>query len=347
MTGLAMVEATLPVPRNSKRAPAPAQTIIPSVPPGRTNRPTRNTAAPTSTVTVPTTRRCELSDSNPSSGRNAAIGGIRAARQAGMITAASVTPTPTAKAMPIVRGWSTRGMSGKPAPAALKIDEQQLGDAHARGDAGDGGDDRHDEGFDDDQQSHPPAARADGPQQRQLAKALADGDGEHVVDEEGTHEHRDDGERQEADAERADERVDRVHRLVVERGLRHHLDGVGQSVLQGPPYLAHVEAVGDLELDAVVLAFRAEDRRRRLGVDGHDFRCRTQKHCQGTGKKERRSQHGQALPHYLHSVGVFSHFPVPFPYDARKGKRFIHNQKVRLQPKYVSNPRLSNALGDR
>ena len=121
VTGLAMVDATLAVPRNISSAPPPASRISPGVPPGRANSPTRKSTAPMITVTVPATRRFELSAAKPSSGRIAATGGILAARRAGMMTAHIVMPTPTRNAISTERGFSTSEKSGKPAPAALKM----------------------------------------------------------------------------------------------------------------------------------------------------------------------------------------------------------------------------------
>ena len=78
-----------------------------------------NIAAPMTVTTVPSTRRRVLIASNPSSGRIAATGGIRATRRAGTMTDSSVTPMPTMAATTTVRGSSTVEVSGNPAPAAL------------------------------------------------------------------------------------------------------------------------------------------------------------------------------------------------------------------------------------
>ncbi len=120
VAGLATVEETPATPRKSSSPPIPARTPMPMAPPGRTKRPTRKRAAPTTTVDVATTRRRLLSASKPSSGRIAATGGIFAARRAGTMTDAIVMPTPTTNAMMIVRGVITVPVSGNPAPAALK-----------------------------------------------------------------------------------------------------------------------------------------------------------------------------------------------------------------------------------
>ena len=102
------------------------------------------------TIVPPMSRRV-LSASNPSSGRIAATGGTFAARRAGMITDASVMPTPTRNANRIVRGSSTVALLGKPAPAELKIEISPLGHEHAADDAEHGGDDRHDQRLEVDQ----------------------------------------------------------------------------------------------------------------------------------------------------------------------------------------------------
>ena len=82
--------------------------------------------APRTVTIVPPTSRRALSTSKPSSGRIAATGGMRAARSAGMMTAAIVTPTPTTKAQMTVRGSSFNAVSGKPAPVALNTARMPL-----------------------------------------------------------------------------------------------------------------------------------------------------------------------------------------------------------------------------
>ena len=119
VTGRATVDERLATPRKISSAPTAPSPSVPTVPPGRTNRPTTNITAPITVTIVPSTRRRVLSASKPSSGRIAATGGILAARRAGTITDSSVTPTPTITAMITVRGSSTIDVSGNPAPAAL------------------------------------------------------------------------------------------------------------------------------------------------------------------------------------------------------------------------------------
>ena len=120
VTGRATVDERLATPRKMSSAPRPARVSAPTVPPGRANRPSTNITAPITVTTVPSTRRRVLIASNPSSGRIAATGGMRAARRAGTMTDSIVTPMPTMAAMITVRGSSTVDVSGKPAPAALK-----------------------------------------------------------------------------------------------------------------------------------------------------------------------------------------------------------------------------------
>ena len=122
--GRAIVDDTLATPRKMSRAPTPASASVPTVPPGRTKSPTRKPMMPTTVTIVPPTRRRVLSASNPSSGRIAATGGTLAARRAGMITDASVMPTPTRKANRIVRGKQHRGAAGEPGAGGVEDRDQ-------------------------------------------------------------------------------------------------------------------------------------------------------------------------------------------------------------------------------
>ena len=72
----------------------------------------------------------------------------------------------------------------------------------------------HDQGLDHDQAADLLARRAHRPHQRQLTEPLPDGDGEHVVDDERAHEDRDEGERQQAVLEEAEDLADGIGRLV-------------------------------------------------------------------------------------------------------------------------------------
>ena len=59
VTGLAIVDDRLAMPRNSSSAPVPASPTSPTVPPGRTNSPMRNSEIPTTVMITPaTSRRC-------------------------------------------------------------------------------------------------------------------------------------------------------------------------------------------------------------------------------------------------------------------------------------------------
>ena len=258
VTGLAMVDATLAVPRNISSAPPPASRIRPGVPPGRANSPTRKSTVPMITVTVPATRRFELSAAKPSSGRIAATGGILAARRAGMMTAHIVMPTPTSERHQHRARLQHEREVGEAGAGGVEDADDQLGDEHPAADADDRGDHRHDQRFDDDQPAHLASTAADGAQQRQLAQALADRDGEDVVDEERADEGGDEGEDQQAGPERADERIDRAHRLLVERVARDHLDVVGQGLFERLLHGVDVGAVGDSQIDGVVDAFGTE-----------------------------------------------------------------------------------------
>ena len=80
---------------------------------------------------------------------------------------------------------------------------------------------------------HLAAAGPDDAQQRQLPRALADGDGERVQDGEAADEQCDEAEDQQRRVEDAQGLADRV-RLLVDHGLaRHHLDAVGQHGRDG------------------------------------------------------------------------------------------------------------------
>src|SRR4029079_15697333 len=95
----------------------------PNGPPGVRNRPITNIAAPTAVTTMPPiSRRLELIAANPTSGRIAATGGTLAARRAGKITLAIVTPTPTISDTITAAGLSTSEDDGKPAPLALNTE---------------------------------------------------------------------------------------------------------------------------------------------------------------------------------------------------------------------------------
>jgi hypothetical protein len=95
VTGPAMVDDRLAMPRKSSSAPPPASAMSPTVPPGRRNSPMTNSTSPaTVTMAPPTSRRVRIA-TKPSSGRIAATGGMRDALREGMITEAIVMPTPT------------------------------------------------------------------------------------------------------------------------------------------------------------------------------------------------------------------------------------------------------------
>ena len=84
---------------------------------------------------------------------------------------------------------------------------------------------------------------------------MADGDREHVVDQEGADERRDEGEDQQAGPDRTDELADAAVRLVDQRLLVDDLgvggEYLGDLLLDG----SDVFAIGDADVDGVELAF--------------------------------------------------------------------------------------------
>ena len=105
------------------------------------------------------------------------------AADAGTMTDSIVTPIPTMAAMITVRGNSTVDVSGKPAPAALKTARRPRA-TRMPPPMPKQGDDGHHEGLGVDHPPHLLATGADRAHEGELAQPLADGDLEHVVDEE-------------------------------------------------------------------------------------------------------------------------------------------------------------------
>ncbi len=162
VTGLATVDETLAVPRNSSSAPPPARAISPGVPPGLASRPIRNITAPAIVVTVATTSRFVLRASKPSSGRIAATGGILAARRAGIEHGEHRDPDADEEGHHDGQRREHDREVGEPGAGGVEDGEDQLGHADAGEDADDGGDDGHHQRLDDDQPADLAPGAADG-----------------------------------------------------------------------------------------------------------------------------------------------------------------------------------------
>ena len=268
VTGLATVDETLATPRNSSSAPPPARASNPSVPPGRRNSPVPNMAAPSTVTIVPTTRRRALSASNPSSGRMAATGGTLAARRAGTMTASIVMPTPTTKAISTVQRLEHRVARREAGAGGVEQVDHAPGHEDAAADADHRGDQRHDQRLDVDHPADLRPRRADGPQQGELPQALTDRDLEHVVDEEGADERRDEGEDQQTGPEGVDEHADVGLALGDQHVAGDDLRAGRQDLLDPALHGGDVLTLGDGDVDAIEGVTGAEHLGGRRDVPG-------------------------------------------------------------------------------
>ena len=143
-----------------------------------------------------------------SASRMASTGSTCVARRAGMTPETSVAITPTRSPTMMVRGATTVDVPGssrpKPAIRLRRAGRQQ----QAAEDADDGGQHADHRGLDHDRAEDLAPRRAERPQQRELARALRDGDRERVEDQEAADEHGDAGEDEQGDLDEAERLAD-------------------------------------------------------------------------------------------------------------------------------------------
>ncbi len=140
---------------------------------------------------------------------------------------------------------------GKAGAGGVEEGDDAPGDEHAGGDADDRGEDRDQERFGEHHPTHLARRRPDGAEQGKFLESLTDRDGEDVVDDERTHECRDEREAEQAVAEEPDELVDAFGRLVRHLLTRDHLGALGQSSGDRRLHLCRVSALGDADVDHV------------------------------------------------------------------------------------------------
>ena len=227
----------------------------------------RNSESPRVVTITPATRRRVRIAAKPSSGRIAATGGIFAARRDGTMTESMVIPMPTNAAMTIVRGRSTVWASGNPAPAASNSAISPRATSSPPTTPSTVAIDTESERLECDHPAHLAARGADGAEQREFAKTLADGDLEHVVDDECAHEGRDEREHQESGPEDADEFVDRVGGLLGRLLAGDHFGLRWENLGDGALDRGHVGTVDQLDVDRIDLAVGAEVDERGVEVE--------------------------------------------------------------------------------
>ena len=192
--------------------------------------------------------------------RSAAIGAMRVARSAGTRLAMTVTTTPTSSDTTIVRVAMTDAVAGRSAPIALNSARRRGHERDAAEQPGERREQADDGGLEHDRAQHLAARRAEHPQQRELARALRDGDRERVVDHERADEQRDAAEDEQRRAKEAE--------LVLEvgglsggvLGAGAHLDGLAAQLR------AHA-AAQDRRRDAIVAG--DGDRAELAALAGH------------------------------------------------------------------------------
>ena len=143
----------------------------------------------------------------------AAVGAMRVARTAGTSAASTVTPMPTIRPGAACRREHERHRRQPEAERGEELEDPRgERDADARADQRrDGAEEqaRLEHG-----DEHLPAGGADAAQHRQLARALLDGDGERVEDDERADEHRDAGEGEQEVAQEVDPAGLLTHRAI-------------------------------------------------------------------------------------------------------------------------------------
>ena len=257
--------------------------------------------------------------------RMTATGATFAARRAGSSADSRVTPTPRAKAMPSDDAFTTSGPSGQGDACAAPQRLDALGDPDTGQQAERRRQPADDQRLEGDAAPHLLGARADGPQQRELAGALGDQDHEGVVDDEGTDEQGHAGEDLHEDREEVGVLVVAVGVLRVERGAGDDVEAVGTCAEPGADRrrdLGLADAGGCLHGDAVDLAVATEEPLR--GVEREE-------HCAVAGAVVRGAEPGDAHDRHVGRAGGGQHGGASRPVQGRPRRRGSCPRRPRRQ----------------